>query len=77
MAYSEKMSDIIVLEKCEVDSTKKASIAFALNKGDNSVKSLQITSTFEIDLYLWCFTISKIWMKLLHPFKSYWSETTI
>ena len=52
MAYSEKMSDIIVLEKCEVDSTKKASIAFALNKGDNSVKSLQITSTFEIDLYL-------------------------
>ena len=30
MAYSEKLSDIIVLEKCEVYSTKKAYIAFAL-----------------------------------------------
>ena len=30
MAYSEKLSDIIVLEKCEVYSTKKANIAFGL-----------------------------------------------
>ena len=30
MAYSEKLSDIIDLEKCEVYSTKKANIAFAL-----------------------------------------------
>ena len=32
MAYSEKLSDIIVLEKCEVYSTKKANTAFALVK---------------------------------------------
>ena len=30
MAYSEKLSDIIVLEKFELYSTKKANIAFAL-----------------------------------------------
>ena len=30
MAYSEKLSDIIVLEKCEVYNTKKVNIAFAL-----------------------------------------------
>ena len=30
MTYSEILSDIIVLEKCEVYSTKKANIAFAL-----------------------------------------------
>ena len=29
MAYREKLSDIIVLGKCEVYSTKKANIAFA------------------------------------------------
>ena len=30
MAYSEKLSDIILLEKCEVYFTKKANIAFPL-----------------------------------------------
>ena len=30
MAYSEKLSDIIVWEKCEVYATKKANISFAL-----------------------------------------------
>ena len=30
MTYSEKLSDIIVLKKCEVYSTQKANIAFAL-----------------------------------------------
>ena len=30
MAYSEKLADIMVLEKCEVYSTKKDNIAFAL-----------------------------------------------
>ena len=30
MAYSEKLSDFIILEKCEIYSTKKANIAFAL-----------------------------------------------
>ena len=30
MAGGERLSDIIVLEKCEVYSTKKANIAFAL-----------------------------------------------
>ena len=29
MAYSEKLSDIIVLEKCEFYSTKKTNIALA------------------------------------------------
>ena len=30
MTYSEKLSDILVLEKCEVYFTKKSNIVFAL-----------------------------------------------
>ena len=29
-AFSEKLSDLVVLEKCEVHSAQKANIAFAL-----------------------------------------------
>ena len=55
MAYSKKLSDIIVLEKCEVYSTKSNfSFCFSLSlsqKGHNSVKCLQMISKFELDLY--------------------------
>ena len=30
MVYGEKLADTIVLEKCEVDLTKKVNISFAL-----------------------------------------------
>ena len=54
MTY-EKLSDIIVLEKFEVYSTKKANRAFVLaetqvKKGHYSVKNLRLTSKFELDL---------------------------
>ena len=56
MAYSEKLSDIIVLEKCEVYATKKQySICFSLNQ---SKKDSQLSQhfadypRFELDLYL-------------------------
>ena len=57
MANSDKLSDITVLEKYEVYSTKKANIAFAFSlnlkskKGHNSVRSLRMTSKFELGLY--------------------------
>ena len=71
MVYSEKLSKIIVSEKYEVYSTNKYSFCISLNlsqKGHNSVKSLQMTSNFELDLYVIMLNPS---VKLLHPFKSY------
>ena len=56
MAYSDRFLDIIVLKKCEVYSTKNVNIPFVLakpksKKGQNSVKSLQITTEFDLDHY--------------------------
>ena len=63
MAYSEKLSDIIVLEEWEVYSTKKPILPLHLpkpksKKDHNSVKKLRMTSKFELDQYL----------MMLHPF---------
>ena len=53
--YSEILSDIIALGKCEVHCTKKP-YSFCISqglsqKGHNSVKTLQMISKFELDLY--------------------------
>ena len=71
MAFSEKLSDIIVLDECEVYSTKSQySVCISLNlskKGHNSVKTLQITSKFKFDLY-----IVMVYPSVkLDPFKSF------
>ena len=58
MAYSKKLSDIIVLGKCEVYSTKKPIQLLPKpksKKGHNSVKKLQMTFKFELDLYFMMF----------------------
>ena len=55
VVYSEKLSNIIVSEKCEVYSTIKYSFCLSLNlsqKGHTSIESLQMTSKFELDLYV-------------------------
>ena len=56
MAYSEKFSDIIVLEQREVYSTKNPIKLLhwpkhKSKKGNNSVESLQMTFKLELDLY--------------------------
>ena len=51
LAYSEKLSDIIVLEKCEVYSTKKANKA--LNKDlPKSKKGHNLVKKFVNDLQI-------------------------
>ena len=55
MPYSGKLLDIIVLEQCEVYSTKKPIQLLHWPKpkskiGQNSIKSLRITSKFELGL---------------------------
>ena len=55
MAYSEKLSDIIFLEKCEVYSKKKTSIAFDFSLNLSQKKAItqsKMTSKFKLDLYL-------------------------
>ena len=66
MAYSEKLSDFVVLEKCEVYAGKSQySLCISLNlskKGNNSVKSLKMTpKSLELDLYF----------MMLNPFVSF------
>ena len=56
IAFSENLSDIIVLENCEVYTTKSQysfGISLKLSKkGHNSVKSLRMTSNFEFVSYV-------------------------
>ena len=60
---------------------KKANIAFALanpksKKGHKSVKFVKDLQIQTWPVFYDAFSFFKIWKSLLHPFKSYWLETT-
>ena len=73
MAFGEKLSDNIVLEKCDVCPAKKLSQKRVIAKSKNCKLPLNSNLTLFYDALPFC----KIWMKLLHPFESNWSETTV
>ena len=60
-----------------IPQTSQYSFCISLNlkskKGHNSVKSLWITSKWPV--FYDASPLCNIWIELLHPFKSYWSET--